>query len=105
MADGFPALALPAPEVAPADFIVVVLDPVNDDDVFPCALLLVYQLFSLDVPGRIQHRHALIGIGPDGEVLPVLGLPQSGPLDHRLQKLSFGEAVAEEYVFEQAAGL
>lgn len=83
----------------------MILDPINNDDVFPCTLLLVYQPLSLDVPGRIKHRHALLGIGSNDEVLPVLGLPQSGPLDHRLQKLFFGEVVAEEDVFKQAAGL
>lgn len=105
MADGFPALALPAPEIAPTDLVVVVLDPVNDDDVFPRALLLVDQLFGLDVPSRVEHRHELLGVGPDDEVLPVFGLAQSSPLDHRLQKLFFGEVVAEEDVFQQAAGL
>lgn len=103
VADGFPVLALSAPEIAPADFVVVVLDPVNDDDVLACALLLVHQLFRIDVPGRVEHRHALFGIGPYGEVLSVLGLSQNGSLDHRLQKLLLGEVVVEEDVFKQTA--
>lgn len=66
MRDWPPGRAIPIPQISPFDFIIIILDPINDDDVFTCVILLVDDLSYVDIGVGYEDRDAFLLVVLDG---------------------------------------
>ncbi len=61
-----PGRAIPIPQISPSDFIIIILDPINDDDVFTCVILLVDDLSYVNIGVGYEDRDAFLLVVLDG---------------------------------------